>query len=98
MRSPQAGINELAVRCVVSEKKRAQIRAPTFWVHETDNDKFILVDTFDLAPEAAIARLVWRVDALRDDAFGRMLADRIIKRLAVTDHVVDKADVLGRPP
>ena len=92
-----AGIDQLAVRRVIAQQQRAEIRTPTLGIGEADDDKFILVDAFRLPPDAAVTGLVRRIDAFRDDALDIVLAGRVVERLAVTDDVVDEVDVLRRP-
>jgi hypothetical protein len=53
-----------------------------------DYDKFRAVETFDLAPQAAVAECPGRIDAFRDDALDMHRASFVMKFRAMPDDVV----------
>ena len=50
-----AGIDQPAIGIVVGEQQRAEIGPASFGIGLADHHEFLAVQTFDLAPEAAVA-------------------------------------------
>src|SRR5688500_5401544 len=69
-----AGVDETAVRGVVGEEQRPEMRARALRIGPANHDEFLTVQALDLAPDAAVARLVGAVQPLRDDALDAELA------------------------
>jgi hypothetical protein len=55
------------MRIVVGEQQGSEPGARAFGIRPAHHHKFFVVQTFDLAPEAAIAGCVGRIGALGDD-------------------------------
>jgi hypothetical protein len=74
-----AGVNETAVRGVVGEEQRPEMRTRALGVGPADHDELLTVQSLDLAP---VAGLVGAVQPFRDDAFDPELAGIAIKALS----------------
>src|SRR5215204_2758339 len=75
-------VNETAVRGVVGEEQRPEMRTRVLRVGPAYHHELLTVQALDLAPEAAVAGLVGAVQPFRDDAFDSELAGIAIKRLS----------------
>src|SRR5829696_685455 len=71
-----------AVRGVVGEEQRPEMRTRALGVGPADHHKLLTVQALDLAPETAVAGLVGAVQPFRDDAFDPELAGIAIKGLS----------------
>ncbi len=73
---------------IVAEQERAEVRPRAFRIGPTDDDEFLTIEAFGLAPEAPIARRVSAVDRLGDDALESELAGVPPDHLAVARLVI----------
>jgi len=83
-----AGVDQPAIGVVIGEQERAEMRPPPLGIGPADDDKFITVQAFDLAPQAAIARRVDGIDAFGDDPLDRHFAGMFVKGRAPPDVVI----------
>jgi hypothetical protein len=80
-----AGEDQLSVQTVIGGKLRAEIRAASYQIGPADHDKFLAVQKFDLAQQAAIAA---RISAFGDDALETLFASALMKRAPLPDLMV----------
>src|SRR5271156_5926339 len=86
-RSGAAGIDQLAVVCVIPEQQRSERRARALRIGPADNDEFLAVQKLGLDPDAAVARQVGLVDLLRDHAFDAELRPFLGDARAIADDM-----------
>src|SRR5262249_3050811 len=83
-----AGIDQPSFRIVIAEQQGTEIGPPSFRLAPADHDKFRPVEAFDLAPQAAIAGRIGRIDAFGDDALDMHRAGFVVESRALPDDMV----------
>src|SRR5260370_2691619 len=61
------GVDQPSLGIIVGEQQRAQPGPRAFGIGPAHNHELFAVQAFDFYPQAAIARRIGRIDALRDD-------------------------------
>src|SRR5262249_1914171 len=87
-RAGPPGVEKLAVLGVVAQQQGAEMRPTSRGVGPADDDEFLAVEAFHLEPQAPIARNVWSVDPLRDDAFDAQATGLLMKVWAIAHHMI----------
>lgn len=63
------------------------MRPRSFRVSPADDNEFLPIEAFRLAPQAPVSRCIRRIDRLRDDAFETKFAGMLSDELAIAGLV-----------
>src|SRR5271156_3890449 len=73
---------------VVTQQQRADVPPASLGVGPADDYKLLSIEALRLDPDPAVARCVWSVGSLGDDAFQTQLAGVLTETRAVTSNML----------
>ena len=73
---------------VIAEQERAEVGTRSLGFGPADDDEFLAIKAFGLAPETPVARRIGCIDRLGDDAFEPEFASMFADQLAVAHLVI----------
>jgi hypothetical protein len=82
------GVAQSAIVGVVAEQRGADVRPAFLRVGPSNDHELLAIEALRLDLDPAVARCVWSVGSLGDDAFQTQLAGVLTETRAVTSHML----------